>query len=64
MNSSALHVNFAHTLGKIKPMHGVGQPPHAVGAQPRLKDERVSRLVQRFSPEGKQLCLQLAGAAA
>ena len=42
--------------------HGVGQPPHAVGAQPRLKDERVSRLVQRFGPEGKQLCLQLAGA--
>lgn len=27
MNSSALHVNFARTLGKIKPMHGVGQPP-------------------------------------
>ena len=27
MNSNALHVNFAHALGQIKPMHGVGQPP-------------------------------------
>ena len=26
-----LHFNFAKTIGKVKPMHGVGQPPLGVG---------------------------------